>query len=127
MKKLIIKGEPVTYNFFPGENYGISHGEFSIVNPSQDIQNLKINECFFLDGNNKSKLENFFIYSGDSEFTNIISMPAASEIKIRITFPFHAINEKNKNTYGVEVIASHENNRLKAISEIKVEWEKEDN
>lgn len=127
MKKLIIKGEPVTYNFFPGENHGISHGEFSIGNPGQDVQTLKIEECFLLDGNDRTRIDNFFVYSGDSEFAHIISIPATTEIKIRITFPFHAISEQNKNTYGVELVASHENNTLKAISEIKPEWEKENN
>ena len=125
MHELIIKGKIVTYNFFPGENEEISHGEFLIQNPSREEKSIKIEECFFLEGERKNKIEIFFVYAEDAELTHTISLQPLSEMDIKLSFPVQRVNAGSNSIYGIEIIVCYDSHILKAVSEIRIESEKE--
>lgn len=121
---LIIEGRQVDYIFFPGEPRVVSHAEYRFVNRTAQAKTCAVNSCYFIDNDKAIPLSVFYIYAGDLLLEKVITIPPASDLNIRVTFPFYKVSVGIKFRYAVQLNLECDSRQYDVISKLNIIQEK---
>jgi hypothetical protein len=123
-ENIIYDGVPAHYNFFPGDDKYISHGEFRLTNHSDGPVEIQFYRCELIIDSNAKNIDTFYVYVGDDLIRGNMTVSANSVTQIKITFPFISVRDLRFQKIGVRSQVTCDSKQYSATSEINVTFEK---
>jgi len=123
--ELVLVGQTVEYVFLPGEPVFVSHAEFKLTNPDLAPATCTVVSCEFVENGRAAPLDVVHLYTDDRSLGRVIGIPAASDLDLRVTFPFREAHIGPNFTYAVVLKLECGGRRFEATCRLNVTQEKQ--
>lgn len=119
-----VEGKQTDYTFFPGEPLLVSHGSFRFLNKATRTANCVIASCNFVENDRVFPLTDFHVYAGDILIGRTVSIPPASDVDVRVTFPARQVHVGTRFRYAVQLEVDCEGGKHNVASHLSLTQEK---
>lgn len=120
----IVEGRPVEYVFFPGDALVVSHAEYRLENRALHARQCNVDSCQFMENGMAVPIGIFHVYAGESLVEKAITIPPASSLNVKITFPFREVHVGINFRYAVQLNLECDDRKYEAVSKLAVIQEK---